>query len=203
MSKSSPWIRAFIALNLPPEVKAGLARFQDGLKGSWRSDWVRWTPPEQIHLTLRFLGNISADSVPELEAALRRACAGVSAFGLAAEGFGCFPDGSHPRILWIGMNGELDSLTSLVERVVRETGPWGEREDKAFHPHLTIGRVKTNHPHELRKLSEEISRVKSPSLGKWPVTQVDLMQSELSEQGACHECIATVPLAGKLPGGTG
>jgi 2'-5' RNA ligase len=195
-------MRAFIALNLPPEGKAGVARFQGGLKGSWRSDWVRWTPPEQIHLTLRFLGNVAADSVPDLEAALRRACASVRAFELAAEGFGCFPNDSHPRILWIGVSGELDLLKGLVERVWVGTEPWGECEEKAFHPHLTIGRVKTNHLRELRKLSEEISRMTPPCFGKWPVTQVDLMKSELSPQGARHACIATVPLAGESAAAT-
>jgi 2'-5' RNA ligase len=197
MNKSSPWIRAFIALNLPPEVKAGLERFQNKLKSSWRTDWFRWTPQEQTHLTLRFLGNIAADSVSDLESALQRACAGIPPFELAAEGFGCFPEGPHPRILWIGVTGKLDLLTSLVKGVGRETRPWGEREDKAFHPHLTIGRIKSSHPAELGKLSEEICRVKPPCLGKWLVTRVDLMQSELSPLGARHACIATVPLAGE------
>ena len=192
--KPSTWIRAFVAVNLPPEVEAEVERFQSELKSSLRGDQVRWTPLEQIHLTLRFLGNIAAGSVPDLEAALRRACAGVTQFELAAEGFGQFPEGTRPRILWVGVKGESDTLKTLVGRVVAETQAWGEREDKPFHPHLTIGRVKATQPRELRQLSEELRRVKAPCFGQWRVTQVDLMQSELSPSGAVHTCIAAIPL---------
>lgn len=192
--KPSTWIRTFVAVNLPPEVTAAVERFQRELKDSLRSDWVRWTPPEQIHLTLKFLSNIAADSVPELEAALRRACASVPGFGLAAEGFGYFPEGTRPRILWVGVKGELDTLRTLVERVVAETQAWGEREDRVFHPHLTIGRVKTSHPRELGALSDALRLVKPAGFGQWHATQVALMQSTLSPQGALHTQLAAIPL---------
>ena len=181
-------------MNLPSEVKARVEDFQRGLKDSLRSDWVRWTPPEQIHLTVKFLGNIAADSVPDLGAALRHACAGVKAFELAAEGFGQFPEGTRPRILWVGMKGELDTLKRLVESVVRKTEAWGQTEDRPFHAHLTIGRVKTNHPRELRELSDALRLVKPTEFGQWRVTQVDLMQSTLSQAGAIHTGIAAFPL---------
>jgi len=193
MSEPSQTIRAFIAIRLPSEIRAGVEQVQGSLKSAIRPGSVRWTPAEQIHLTLKFLGNIPADSVPELEAALRRACAQVAPFELYADGLGAFPDSQRPRVLWIGLGGALDALQLLQKAIVVETERWGEPEDRPFHPHLTLGRIKTTRSRELQELGAKIRSTPAANLGSWQVTQVALMKSELFQDGARHTCLATVP----------
>lgn len=187
-------MRAFIAVSLPAEVRAAVERVQRELRAAVRGNTVRWTPSEQIHLTLKFLGNIAADALPDLESALRRACADTSPFELSAGGLGAFPSEERPRVLWIGVTGQVETLRQLQEVVLRETETWGEREDKTFHPHLTLGRVKTNSSRELRELSRALLTTKATCLGAWRVEQVALMRSELSSDGARHSCLASVGL---------
>ena len=201
MAGQSGSIRAFIAIKLPPEVRAGVEQVQGSLKSAIRPGSVRWTPAEQIHLTLKFLGNIPADSVPELEAALRRACAQVAPFELYADGLGAFPDSQRPRVLWIGLGGALDALQLLQKAIVVETERWGEPEERAFHPHLTLGRVKNASARELHELGERIRSVSAASVGSWQVTQVDLMKSELFQDGARHTGLLEVPLTDRSSAG--
>ncbi len=189
-------IRAFVAINPPQDVIARVETFQSALKSKVPTDWVRWTAPEQIHLTLRFLGNIPTSAVPQIESAIRSVCTGVRAFELSAGNFGWFPKGSRPRVLWLGVLGDLDAVNRLADAIIRSTADWGELEDRPFQAHLTIGRVKTKLPNEARKLTEVLAKFEAPKFAKWQVTHIDLMQSQLYPTGPVYTCIATVPLAG-------
>jgi 2'-5' RNA ligase len=165
------WVRAFIAVTLPAEVRVAVERVQRELKAAVRGNAVRWTPSEQVHLTLKFLGNVAADSLPDLESAVRHACADAAPFELTAGGLGAFPSEQRPRVLWVGVGGEVEALRQLEQAVARETAAWGEREDKPFHPHLTLGRVKTTRLRELRELSHGWLTVKASHLGGWRVSR--------------------------------
>ena len=189
-------IRTFIAVNLPADVLARIGQVQAELKLAARSGAVRWAAPGQIHLTLKFLGDITSASLPELEAALHRACAGIGPFELRAEGLGGFPDLQRPRVLWAGIAGGLNSLHALQKNVLRETEAWGEPEERAFHAHLTLGRVKDYSPRGLRELIAKIGSMPVPQLGCWQVTELHLMRSELSPDGSHYTCLAAIPLGG-------
>lgn len=195
-SADQNFIRAFIAINLPQAVKTELETFQCKLKSRVPADWIKWTLPEQIHLTLRFLGNIDAGAVPQLESVLRTLGATVQPFELIAENFGWFPEGTRPRVLWVGVSGQLETLNQLAQAVIRSTASWGEPEDRQFQAHLTIGRVKTKTQTDLRKLAEILAQFNPGRFGQWQVTQIDLMRSQLYPTGPVYTCIATVPLAG-------
>ncbi len=109
---------------------------------------------------------------------------------------GVFPTEARPRVLWVGLRGELDALRRLHAQIARETAAWGEREEREFHPHLTLGRVKSVRPAEVRAIAPALERVNAGDLGSWRVERVDLMRSQLSQTGATHTCLAGVPLAG-------
>src|SRR3954451_14970563 len=96
-------LRLFVAINLPEEIKLRLADLQAQAGQTVRKS-VRWTRPEQIHLTLKFLAHVDEEVVPILCAALARACNGTRPLGLRAETVGCFPRPNSPRVLWIGIN---------------------------------------------------------------------------------------------------
>lgn len=192
---SSAAIRAFIAVNLPPELKARMAQLQRELQKMTGGRAVRWTRSEQIHLTLRFLGDVPANAVADLHAALQRACTGIAPFELSAEGLGCFPNARQPRIIWLGLTGALDALQRLQARVEQETAAWGQREDREFHAHLTLGRVKPEFARTARPLAESFASRPKRSVGTWRVAQVDLMQSQLLPTGAEYAVMTSVPLA--------
>ena len=135
------FIRAFVAINLSAEVRVNLAELQRELKSALPGDGVRWTKPEQIHLTLKFLGDIAADSLEDLKVAIQRACEGITPFSLRAESLGIFPDSQRPRVIWTDVNGDVDILRRLQEQIERETGSWWEAEQRTFQPHLTLARV--------------------------------------------------------------
>ena len=192
-------MRAFIALHPPPELEAERARLQREMEEVLPKNSVRWTPPEQIHLTLRFLGDIADEAAGDLENALQRACLGVAPFELRVRGAGCFPNARQPRIVWVGLEGGVESLQKLHGQIARETAAWGERDGRPFHPHLTMGRVKDPRSRDAAALGKILGDLPCPVLGAWRVEQVDLMQSRLSPQGAHHTRLAQIRLRPDAP----
>ena len=201
-----PKIRLFVAIQLPEEVRARLAELQEedealtkqhppGTRITCPSD-IRWTPVEQIHLTLKFLGDVESTSLDDLGAALRRACAGTKPLALEAIGVGAFPNLRRPRILWAGMQGDLEALSALQERLRRETEAWGRPEDKPFSPHLTVGRLKEGRTPDLRDWA---AKAASMRFGSWQAGKIHLMRSVLSRDGAKHSELAAIELPGWGP----
>ena len=188
-------VRTFIALPLSPEPAAELRGFYDRLRRRFASDLVRWTPPEQWHLTLRFLGEVAPEEMSALETALRQACATQAAFWLQWTGLGGFPALDAPRVIWLGLAGELDRLAVLQERVSQATAQWGSHpETQKFHPHLTLGRVRLDNAGDRRSIGERLSSLPFPCRCRWHANQVILMRSDLTPNGAVHVPMAVVPL---------
>ena len=189
-------IRAFVAIQLPRELLDSLQTVQQRLQSGLPKDAVRWTAPEHLHLTLKFLGNISTNSLGELTMALEEACRNSAPLLLRAEGFGCFPSSSRPKVIWAGLKGGLAELEALQSRIDAAMQPWCERkEERPFRPHLTIGRVRTANPRTGRQLDEKLKAVSVSRPGEWTVRQIHLMRSQLSPNGATHTVLASVPLA--------
>lgn len=199
MSTPTPSVRTFIAINLPAEVRRRLGAFQEQLRQAAPGQGVRWTEPEQIHLTLRFLGNVPEPELPQLSQALTQACQSARPFELEAQGAGAFPDLKRPRILWIGLVGAVTALVQLQAAVLEATRNWGELEDRPFHPHLTLGRVKTPEPRLLARLSAALQQASSAAFGQWPVHQVELMRSDLSPAGPRYTVLAEARLGPGCP----
>ena len=188
------FIRAFIAINLPAEVRANLAELQRELKSALPGDGVRWTKPEQIHLTLKFLGDIAVDSLEDLKVSVQRAGEGIAPFSLHAESLGVFPDSQKPRVIWTDVSGDTDILRRLQEQIERETGAWRTAEQRIFQPHLTLARVRSLKPDGTAVLREKIRAHTAAQFDSWHVGQIDLMQSKLSSGGAEHSQLAGFPL---------
>ncbi len=190
-------MRAFIAATAPPEVAAQLELVQEQIQAHCAEGVVRWTRAGQFHLTLRFLGTIPGDGLPELELALQRACQGNPSPHVQVERLGCFPQANRPRVLWVGFSGDVAPLCGLQHRIAVETRGLGEpQEDRSFHPHLTLGRVnKAASGRELRRLAQALPTIKAEALGTWTISQIDLIQSRLSSEGAQYTTLASVCLA--------
>jgi len=188
-------VRTFIALPLSPKSAAELMAFYDRLRRRFASDLVRWTPPEQWHLTLRFLGDVAPEELLALETALRQACATQAAFQMQWTGLGGFHGLDAPRVIWLGLAGELDRLAVLQEKVSQATAPWGShREIQKFHPHLTLGRVKLNNSGDRGSIGERLSSLSFQCRSRWHANQVILMRSDRTPNGAVHVPMAVVSL---------
>lgn len=190
--------RLFIAIHLPDEIKARLVEAQAALRRRAPPGVVRWSPLEQVHLTLRFLGDVPEDAVPLITEALHRACAAIPSFELRAAGLGCFPGALRPRVLWAGVGGDAAALTHLHERIAVESASWARPEEREFRAHLTLGRIKDGRGREFAQLAETVMKEAGRDFGSWRVTTVALMRSELSSSGARHSVVAESTLAADL-----
>ena len=190
-------IRAFVAIELPPNAldacDEALARAKRLLASAQGT--VRWVRPEGIHITLKFLGSVPGEQVPELAQRLTSALAAQEPFELTIRGLGVFPSQQSPRVIWLGLEGNLRALGQAQERVEEATEPLGyPREKRPYRPHLTLGRIREDAPPE--ELTE-IGRLP----GEWPkgpgisfrVASASLMRSNLVRGGARYTRLAEIP----------
>lgn len=160
---------------------------------------VRWTPPEAFHVTLQFLGTIDRTRCDAYEAAMRTALAGTSAIGFRVEGLGCFPDRRKPRVLWAGVTIGADVITAMQGRLVEAMRPLGhEPERRPYHPHVTLGRVRSSCG--LRELRERLVRKVGPSPVELTANEVCLQRSRLTPRGAIYDTLLAISLHGALGG---
>ena len=176
-------IRTFIALELPPPVRSALRTVQQDLRQlNIRARWVR---PESIHLTLKFLGDISPGDVDPISAAMTAAADGFSPFTLAVRGIGVFPTIKRPRVIWVGLGGDFQLLLALQRRLEEELAKIGVARDKrSFKAHLTLGRIKQPPGQDLiRQMMTEYATLSSD---EFTCDQVILFKSDLKPSGAVY-----------------
>lgn len=188
-------IRTFLAISLPESYHGPLAEVLRVLQQS-RAD-VKWVPVGNIHLTLKFFGNLTAEQVEAVIAALTPVAAATGSFSLAVTQLGGFPSLQSPRVIWLGCGGQLDRLQALYEAVNRALLPLGfTPEERAFTPHLTLGRVRSGQGRA--ELRQALQKVQVPPLPAFQVREIVLYQSILKPQGAVYLPLAR--LAFRLEG---
>jgi 2'-5' RNA ligase len=134
-------IRSFLAFEQPPDMKDILAQVSGVLRNS-RLD-VRWVKPENIHLTVLFMGNMRGEVLEAMKGPIEKLCLTYGPFRLSLKGTGCFPNARNPRILWIGLQGDLERMSLFREDLEKKLLPFGIKEEKrSFKPHLTLGRFR-------------------------------------------------------------
>ena len=194
----SEQFRMFISLPVPDPVKEELRRLQHELRAHLPDDAVRWTRPEQVHLTLKFLGNVPVEQVEELAGAMRAVCGEFSPIAMRAEKLGFFPSRGVPRVLWVSVRDEREELLRL-QRAVNSTVTrvLAGMEEERFTGHLTIGRARNMRPAHGHKLMQLADGFQGRVFGDWHADVVEVMRSELSSEGSRHSCLATIPLRGR------
>ncbi len=190
-------MRLFVAVFPPAEVAQRMDEAARGLARGLSPKAVAWTRPEQIHLTLHFLGGVERARVEGIERAVEMVCRGGERHLLQARGLGCFPSASRPRILWAGLGGAADVLEGLKRTLDESLARLGcAPEMKPFHPHLTLGRVKLLTGGDRRHLAGTLPQWREADFGPWTVERVDLMRSTLLPAGAEYARVRSFPLPG-------
>jgi 2'-5' RNA ligase len=185
-------VRAFIAIDLPEETRKALAAVQEQLKQSRAR--VRWVRTNSIHLTLKFLGNIHPAQVEDIALAVAQEVRDEPPITLGAAGLGAFPSRRKPRVIWIGMEGEVQRLTRIQVRVENALEPLGfVREKRSFQPHLTIGRVKDRR--KLQALIDAMATLDMEPFNSFDADEIILYKSDLRPTGAIYTKLHRMPLA--------
>ena len=176
-------IRTFIALELPPSVISLLDKVQEDLKSmQLQAKWVR---PENIHLTLKFIGNIDPGDTDKIGGAMMDAVDNFAAIHLVARGVGVFPGIKRPRVIWVGLGGQIQLLFA-VQRVLEENlATLGfKKEKRPFKGHLTLGRFKqTVDPNTIRQIIREYANLYSE---EFTARRIILYKSDLKPTGAVY-----------------
>jgi len=188
-------VRAFIAIELDKRLCNKLDDLQDRLRADVPPGLVRWVHPEGMHLTLKFLGDIPAAQVPKIAQAVQQASQEHPPFECEVSGLGCFPDTTRPRVVWVGIQEPSGVLTALQRDVDRAVSALGfEPEQRRFHPHLTLGRVKSHDREAIAALGEYVSRAQV-KVGSIQANAVHLMRSDLLPGGAVYTALSVTELA--------
>jgi 2'-5' RNA ligase len=181
--------RTFICLELPETIRVQAEELQRRLASL--GDKIRWANPRNLHLTLRFLGEISRSQVETVCLVVRCAAARVDAFPIRLSGTGCFPSPRRPRAFWIGV-ADASPLVHLFEAIEDELASAGfPREGRPFSPHLTLGRVR--HDRSNSRLGEAMVGAEFDA-APFLVTDVTLMKSELRKSGSVYTALVRAPL---------
>lgn len=193
-------MRTFVAIELGAPLRQTLAQVQAAIRSRLEQSVgsgarVHWVKPESIHLTLKFLGDISETLVPEIQTALARATRERVRFAAEVRGLGMFPDVRAPHVLWAGMATHADALKQLAADVETALGALGFALDaKRFNPHLTLARIKERSRDVGRALSGEGLLAQETKLGELTVAAVSLMKSDLQRSGSVYTRLCAVPL---------
>lgn len=185
-------MRSFIAINLPDAVKQEIDSIVDRLRPSGPP--ARWVPGSNLHLTLKFLDEISPDQVMPIRGAIVMAIANAKPFEIQLKGFGVFPNERKARVFWVGLDVGYENLKTLAHAVDREISTLGfPREERDFSAHVTLARFREPGPAE--RLMKAASQILYQS-GVIRVESVELMKSVLSPKGAEYTKLESVRLAG-------
>lgn len=188
-------IRAFIAIEMPEAVRAALSALEASLQPEQHT-YVKWVAPSSIHLTLKFLGNIPQRQVPEIVEAVTHASKGISPFQLHLGGLGAFPNLGRPRVIWVGLTGEVDAVMRLQRSIDQALVPLGfDMEARPFTAHLTLGRLRERATHEeRRRIGGLVTATQFEAATPMSVREVSLMRSRLTPAGAIYSRLASVEL---------
>jgi 2'-5' RNA ligase len=187
-------VRTFIAIKLTPEIISKISGMQEELKRTGAQ--VKWVKPENIHLTLKFLGHITSEELEKVKIATRETLKPFKSFGISISGLGAFPKIEYPRVIWVGVDEgkeELKRMTSNLEERLAQIG--FAKEKREFSPHLTIGRVKSSKRKE--RLIEAFTKFTAAHLGSMKVDKIAIIKSELKLQGPVYTSLEEIDLRGE------
>ncbi len=187
-------LRAFLAVELSSEIHQKISSFQQQFKDTLPP--MNWVRPESIHLTLKFLGSVESSCIAQILAALKLIGHKVDKFSLDVQGVGVFPNRQYPKVFWVGVSGQSKILEGMVLEIEAALEPLGfPFEEKSYHPHLTLARIKRESCVVGSALLEKGVFESDRHLGTLIVDRFTLFQSSLNSAGSCYTPLGTVHLS--------
>jgi 2'-5' RNA ligase len=188
-------IRTFVAVDVADSVRQRAAQLID-LLGAGGAAHVKWVAPQNMHLTLKFLGDVPQAEVNAVCQAVAGAVDGAAPFVMRVQGVGAFPHIGRPSTIWIGVDEGARQVGDLQQVVEKALKPLGfPRERRAFHPHLTLGRIRRGGT-EARGLSDGLRQQQGFDAGETKIDQVTVYASYLDKTGPTYQAMSRVPLTG-------
>lgn len=187
-------IRSFLAFELPRDVRTTLERVVSEIRRHHLP--LRWVKPQNIHLTIVFLGDVKPEVLKPIQEGVKEVCAEFGPFSAAIRGVGTFPNKKNPRVLWLGLDGEMERLSRFRDALQHSLTPFGIQEEKrSFRPHLTLGRFRKGKGRisDLQPVLSTYATVESP-LSVLP--ELVLFRSDLRPEGAIYTRLGAWPLSG-------
>lgn len=175
-------VRCFVAIEIPAPIQALLKPIQTRLQSEVRK--ASWTKPGNIHLTLKFLGDVHTEAVDAINEAVQNVAVTQKPFSIELGGIGAFPTLARPRVIWVGVRHGASTVSSLAKIVNRELKHLGFPTDNRFHPHLTLGRLRT--PVNLEPLKNVLHKYDTIDGAIVNVNEIIVMQSQLHPNGAIY-----------------
>jgi RNA 2',3'-cyclic 3'-phosphodiesterase len=187
-------LRTFIACEIHADLQQAIQRAIQPLQGALEVGLVRWVPTQNVHLTLKFLGDVTTSSLEMIQRTMAAEAARCQVFDGTVEGLGAFPSLHRPSVLWIGFKAP-PALGVLQHELDLATERLGYRSDeRGFSPHLTVGRVRTTgRGADMHKVRDELAKLQIGSLGSVHVDAVHLFKSDLQAAGAVYTMLYTAP----------
>jgi len=185
-------MRVFISVDLDQPARREIEKLLEILeKKHWK---VKWEKPEKLHITLAFLGEIDQSQTSKLKSQIQSL--NVKPFVISFKGLGCFPDYEWPRIIWLGLKGDLKSLAALQKNVQEKLVQSGFKPDiKPFIPHITIGRIKQARAGERHEIARQIRALaKMEFKGEWRVDRVVIYESQTLPEGSVYKKLVEIEL---------
>ena len=184
-------VRAFVAIDVNEDVRRKLVAAQEQLSATGAQ--LKLVEPSNIHVTMKFLGEVPDHRIDEIANALRNAAAGVKRFVISVRRIGVFPNLRYIRVVWAGVAGGRDEVIDLQRRIDRELRPLGFAPERDFVPHLTLARVKSAARRE--ELVAAVKRMSTIEFGASEVYAIELKQSTLTSKGPIYSTLAQIELS--------
>ncbi|MBN2123396.1 MAG: RNA 2',3'-cyclic phosphodiesterase [Deltaproteobacteria bacterium] len=192
-------IRCFLAFELPPTIREILSGVSRELRISSLN--ARWVHENNIHLTVVFLGDVADEHIPSMGAGIEKVCLKTSPFHISLTGIGFFPTRRQPRVLWLGLNGDMERMSLFRDDLQRVVTPFGVREEKRpFKPHLTLGRFRRFDQGSGYLLDRFLTRYGDLTSPPGALRELVLFRSDLKPAGAVYTPLFSWPLAGDPQG---
>ncbi len=190
-------MRTFVAIEIPKPLKLNLDRSVEQLRSGLKDGLIRWVRLESMHLTLKFLGEIELEQVHTIGEILDQVADGFSSLSLEVADFGCFPNFNRPRVVWVGFKPDAGDLSRLQSELADRLEKIGfEREQRGYHPHLTLGRVpKGLSGSDMKQISGWAQEAQIGTVGRFEADAISLIRSVLKPDGAVYSNLHVARLA--------
>lgn len=194
-------LRAFVAIHLTPEMVAALQQAQTELRATPGGLAGRWVPPENMHLTLKFLGDVDSERLPEIYTVVDAAAQTCAPLVLTLTGLGCFPNTRRPRVVWAGIAEPSGQLLQLAQALDLALGQLGlPREQRPYRAHLTLARVRQSAPRWQVEALGQAVEAHCPQQASMLATAVAVVRSDLRPQGPFYRTLHAAPLGNSMGG---